>query len=263
MEKGKMLDPMDLWLKKVRDEPRVQDLIEEILSGPPSFLLLAGRPGIGKTNMALQIGFSLATGTPFLGFRTAKVRVAYLGFEGSKEKLADRIEKMSLNFPRPIPLFHLDIIPPFKFKGDNIIQIEEAARGCQVMIIDPLKYLVPGNYIQPSDALAFLTDVRNYMKRNTASFIFCHHIRKPNLNSLLEPGDLFESKGATDYAEAATSVLLLEREKQKHNPTGGFAKVDPDNTILYFSKTRDALGALDPLSLHFDRQRLLWMKRQY
>ena len=257
-----MLDPMDLWLKKVRDEPSTADLIKEILAGPPSFMLLAGRPGIGKTNMALQIGFSLATGTPFLGFKTSKVRVAYLGFEGSREKLADRVEKMSLNFPCPVTLFHLDIIPPLKFKGENIVQIEEATRGCGVIIVDPLKYLVPGNYIQPNDALAFLTDVRNFMKKNTSSFIFCHHIRKPNPNSLLDPGDLFEAKGATDYAEAATSVLLLERERQKHYSTGGFAKVNPDDTILYFSKTRDAIGALDPMPLHFDRQKLLWVKQE-
>ena len=256
-----MLDPMNLWLKKVRDEPKTVDLIEGILSSPPSFLLLAGRPGIGKTNMALQIGLCLSTGTLFLGFKTAKVRTAYLGFEGSREKLADRIEKMALNFPKSV-LFHPDIIPPLKFKGDNIAQLEEATRGCEVVIIDPLKYMVPGNYIQSNDALAFLTDVRNSMKRSMTSFIFCHHIRKPNPNSLLAPGDLFESKGATDYAEAATSVLLLERERQRHHSTGGFTKVNPDNAILYFSKTRDAIEAIDPLCIHFDRQKLLWLKEE-
>ena len=253
-----MLDPMNLWLKKVRDEPRPEDLIEGILS-TSSFLLLAGRPGIGKTNMALQIGLSLATGTPFLGFKTTEVRTAYLGFEGSKDKLADRIEKVACNFPRTV-LFHPEIIPPLKFKGENINLIEEATRGCKVIIIDPLKYLVPGNYIQPNDAISFLTDVRNYMKKNGTSFIFCHHIRKPNPNSLFDPGDLFESKGATDYAEAATSVLLLERERQKHYPTGGFAPVNLDNAVLYFSKTRDAIEAIDPLPIHFDRQKLLWIK---
>jgi hypothetical protein len=59
--------------------------------------------------------------------------------------------------------------------------------------------------------------------------------------------------------EAATTVMLLERERQGHRPGGGFAPVIPDHAVLYFPKARDAVAALEPILLRFDRERLLWV----
>ena len=82
------------------------------------------------------------------------------------------------------------------------------------------------------------------------------HIKKPSTNGLWEAGDVYDLKGATEYVDASTSVLLLERTRQGRSNDGrGFGKVDKDKVTLHFAKTRIALRDLEPLELqrNFDR----------
>ena len=257
-----MLDPAEKWLHKVRSKPQVPDLIEELIPAAPSLVLLGGRTGIGKTNLVLQLAFSVATGVEFLGLQAHQADVGYLGFEGAPDKMANRLEKLGLSFSGWQGHLRFDVRPPLKLEG-NEAQFLAMFQGVGLAILDPLKYLVSGDYIKPADAQRFLARLLRLADELGAPILISHHIRKPDMRGLFEPGDLYELKGAGDYVEAATTVMLLERERQGHLRTGGFASVNPDNAVLHFAKTRDAVAALDPIPMHFDRERLLWLPRDF
>ena len=76
------------------------------------------------------------------------------------------------------------------------------------------------------------------------------HIKKPNEASLFSPGDVYSLKGATEYMDAATTVLLLERKKQTQSRGGLFVPVDENDQVLYFAKQRLAQDStLQPVFL--------------
>ena len=253
-----MLDPAEKWLNKVRSKPRVPDLVEELIPAKSGLVLLGGRTGIGKTNLVLQLAFSVATGVEFLGMRAHHTDVGYLGFEGAPDKMANRLEKLARGFSGWEGHFRFDVRSPLRLEG-NEAQFLTMFQGVGLAILDPLKYLVSGDYIKPADAQRFLAHVLRLADDLGAPILISHHIRKPDKRGMIEPGDLYELKGASDYVEAATTVMLLEKERQGHRPTGGFAPVNPDHAVLYFPKARDAVAALDPIPMRFDRDRLLFV----
>lgn len=255
-----MLDDVEKWIGHVRSQPKVPDLVEELISVQSGFVLLGGRTGIGKTNLVLQLAFSVATGAGFLGLHTRQADVGYLGFEGAPAKMADRLEKLGRSFSGWKGHLRFALRTPLKLEG-NEAQFLAMFEGVGLVIFDPLKYLVTGDYIKPADAQRFVAGILRLADSLGAPILVSHHIRKPDMRGLFQPGDLYELKGAGDYVEAATTVMLLERERQGHKPGGGFAPVSRDHAELHFPKTRDAVADLEPIALRFDRERLLFVPR--
>jgi RecA-family ATPase len=196
------------WIDAFGSMPSKLDLIDEILPDSYDFMILAGRTGIGKTNLALQLAYCLATGTPFFGFKCQQVVVGYLGFEGSLAKMVDRLKKVGANFPDPGDNLRFAMDKPF-ILARKPEHFAERVEGCRVVILDPLRYLIGGDYCKPKDAVAFLGQLQNELARLKLTAIICHHVKKPNPNGLIEPGDIYDLKGATEYVDAATSVLVL------------------------------------------------------
>ena len=255
------LDSLEEFLNRIRSQPPQDDLVEGLIPAGPGIVILGGRPGIAKTNLALQLGFSVATGTSFLEtFNTHRVKVGYLGFEGSPQKMADRLIKIKDSFPDTEGYFHFDICNPVQFQEAEPSFLKLFA-GMGLVILDPLKYMVRGDYVKPSDANAFIVGVQIFSHELNAPVVLVHHVRKSNPYLLMSPGDLFEIKGAADYVEAATTVLLLEREHQKHDSSGRFTRMSPDSRMLYFPKTRDAIEDIEPMPLLFSRNKLLLIKK--
>lgn len=245
------------WLRQAQKKPANPDLIEGLLPDGNDFMLLVGRPGIGKTNMSLNIAYCLATGTSFFGFACQKVKVGYLGFEGSDHKLAKRVEKIQQNFPDPAGNLYIQVGGLFKLPRQPQ-KFKAVTNGLRVIIIDPLRYMVQGDYCKPENAAQFISSLHDLCVQQGVAAIICHHVRKRKENLRLEPGDLDSIKGATDYADTATSVLLLERAHQARNPKGKFALIDPDKVTLYFAKARDAIADIPPKNLRLNRQKLLF-----
>lgn len=252
----KTLEGLD---ERIKHRPPRYDLIENLLPDSPKpneFVVLAGPAGIGKTTYVVHMGLHLATGTEFQGLKCKKCKVGYLGFEGSEYMFEDRLAKVKQHFlehfPNPGSYFRYEIRSPFTLekKRDEFKKIFD---GCRVIIVDPLKYLVAGDYTKPQYAMAFLRLLQETLLELGASAIFPHHLKKPNPAVLIEPGDLYQLKGATEYVDAATSVLMIERKRQGHKPTGGFAHVDPNLVTLYFAKTRDAVKELMPIDMRLNK----------
>ncbi len=75
-----------------------KDFIVDNLMKSQGLYCLVARPKVGKSLLALQLANAIATGTPFLGFRTSPSPVLYISTEMNTTQLIDRIDKMGLKF---------------------------------------------------------------------------------------------------------------------------------------------------------------------
>ncbi len=250
-------------LSQVRNEilarPPADDLIQDLLPDSSSaYMLICGRSGIGKTFLALNILYCLATGTPFLSHKTKQCQVGYLSMEGSDRKLLNRFNTLSTSFPGAEDNIHWHHTLAITLNEAGISQLEEIITGLDVVIIDPLRPLILGDYTTPKDANTFLKNLQRVQNETSTKVILIHHIRKPDKRVKVQPEDLqFEVKGASEYVEAATTVLLLERAHQPKDNLGKFLPRADDKT-LHFVKVKDAPTDLKPITLRFNRDSMLF-----
>jgi RecA-family ATPase len=217
------------------------------------YILLAGKSGIGKSVMATHLCFSIATGTPFLGFDTESATVGYAAFEGSTANLKDRLTQISANYPATGDRFRFNLLDPVPLEGnrDKYLKMFDE---CKVIVLDNLRQITRGKYLDPAYASDFIKTLQALLNELGAVAVITHHIKKANDAYLVEPGDLFSLKGATEYADAATTVLLMEYKRQSYDfGKKKFGKKDKDKLMLYFAKTRISKEELQPMELTRNR----------
>ncbi|GAH41308.1 unnamed protein product, partial [marine sediment metagenome] len=122
------------WRKEIEKEPATDDLIKDILPNSPSeYMLICGRSGIGKTNLALHQAFCLASGAPWFSFKTKKCRVGYLLFEGTPKKVLIRIDKLLKTYPEAESNLYFERSLPFKLTGSGISKFKTIVDGLDVV----------------------------------------------------------------------------------------------------------------------------------
>lgn len=259
--KGDLLRMMPLaeWRNKVLSEPKTVDLIQDVQPAASSeYMMVVGRSGLGKTNLIMGMGFCLATGTPWFSHKTQKCKVGYLAFEGPRQKLLSRFDKLQKTYGDPGDYLNVARIPPFKLAGKGIDRYLQLCEGLEVIIIDCLRYFVAGDYTKPECASVFITTLKQCSEKTKSVPILIHHVRKPDKRSIIRQEDLInEVKGASDYVEAAGTVLVFERARQARAKDGRFGSID-DDRILHFSKVKDSPDELRPLNLRFNRETLVY-----
>lgn len=75
-----------------------KDFIVDNLMKSTGLYCLVARPKVGKSLLALQLAYSVATGTNFLGMETTPSPVLYISTEMDSAQLLDRIKVMNLDF---------------------------------------------------------------------------------------------------------------------------------------------------------------------
>ena len=244
---------------EIAKEPEADDLIQDLLPDSNSaYMLIAGRSGIGKTFLLLNILYCLASGTPFMSRKTKKCKVGYLSLEGDRKKILKRFNTIGLSFPGAEDNIFWEHHMPFKLNSKGIDWLTAKVDGLDIIGIDPLRPLVPGDYTIPKDVSAFIENLRAVQDKTGVVVIGSHHIRKPDKRIKVQPEDLlFEIKGASEYVESATSVLLLERGKQERGEFGKFV-TNTSLKNLHFVKKKDAPAEPIPLPLRFNAETYLF-----
>ena len=237
----------------ILQEPLSDDLIQDLLPDSTSaYMLLAGRSGIGKTFILLNILYCLASGRPFLSRKTKQCKVGYLSLEGDSRKILKRFDVIGESFPEASGNIYWEHTLPFKLDDAGVVKLMELVTGLDVVGIDPLRPMVAGDYTTPKDASTFLLNLRKVQNETGTTIILTHHIRKPDKRVKVQPEDLlFEIKGASEYVEAANSVLLLERASQPKDSSNRFAP-SSDSKALHFVKIKDAPAEPKPTIMSFN-----------
>lgn len=241
-EKGS-IQPVEDWAEDIAERKPRKSVIEDILPAKKGeYIAIAGRTGIGKTNLSLHLAFCLATRTPFFGRECRKSRVAFIAFEGDEPNIKDRYDKLKGYFPPTEGRLFFGMMPISNPKS-LLKEIFGQTKGCGVLIIDPVKYIVSGDYLKPRDVAIFVRQFRENLAIHRKVAIITLPIKKPNERSLIQPEDVYEMKGATEYADSATSVLLLEKKS--------YSRSSSKKVTLHFAKHRIAARELKPVNLRF------------
>lgn len=266
MKKANLLDKNKLsrsptieeWNRMIKQKKVMPQLIQDILTDEKGeYMVLAGRTGIGKTNLILDLAFCLATGTPFFGLKCEKTIVNYMAFEGDPSNMRDRYLKLRRNFPATEGQLYFEMLPiesPLKLTKEVFGKLKKTD-GCKVIILDPIRYIVLGDYLKPLDVAAFIGSFKELLTICGASAIITLPIRKPYAaKGIIRPGDVYSIKGATEYVDGATSVLLVEKraysqQRSRNRQNSG------DSVTLSFAKHRIATRELTPVHLQFDRNK--------
>lgn len=245
---------IEQWKRVMSTRPKLPQLIADVHpDAPGEFSIVSGRTGIGKTNLQLHMAFSLATGTPFLGMTCAKVGVNMLTFEGPEDNVLARVEKVEKHYPDPGGRLHFEFLP-MKSPGtlfDTVASRLHDTPGCKVAIIDAVKFLVPGDYLQSKFAGPFIQAFKELLSDVGMSAIIALPIKKPqNQGQLIDPTEVYSIKGATEWVDTAISVLLLEKRMRF-----------PDTEkVLGFAKGRTSENGRAPtINLTFDHEQCLFV----
>jgi replicative DNA helicase len=212
-------------------------------------LMLAGPPGVGKTNMALRWAVALAGGAPVLGLPVeVPARVAYVNLENSSRVIQKRLRKITQGCDDDI-LERLYIV---NLRGldlgteGGVSTLEDIARRAQadLLFIDPLRNAHPWDENRSDDAAKLIAALDRVIASAGVAMVLVHHVRKPDPHKPKTVQTLDQVRGSTHLAASMESVLLVNEDPQE------------DRLLADFVKTRNAERRLPPMNLYFDREAL-------
>ncbi len=182
---------------------------------PEGLAILGGRPKIGKSWMALDLGLCCARGGEFLDkYQAEKGLVLYLALEDSDRRMKQRIEKL-LDGAKPPEGFHYSTKLAQLDKG-GMGQLQEWVKdhpGTKLVIIDTLGRIRPGakkgEILYQADT-GFLAPLQAFALDNHLALVAVHHQRKGAADDVLDT-----ISGSTGLTGVADVVYVLQRETRQ------------------------------------------------
>lgn len=190
-------------------------LIEKIL--PVGGLVgLYGRPGAGKSFIALDMALCVATGLPWHGYKTkAEVDfVLYISAEGGTgigKRVSAWLSSNEINVNRPRIGWLTQSLPIYATSEDMAVLFrrldEEVERYPKLVVIDTLARCLDGDENQQEDMGRFIAGVDRMRHEWGATVLVVHHTRKSD----------DDERGSSAFRGAAETMLMAQR-KQKNGP---------------------------------------------
>ena len=168
--------------------------------------LVAGTDGVGKTWFVLQMAYSIASGTEFLGFNVNKKDVLLIQFELSLEQLSNRVKAVQTNFPDDtrvnIARFD-DNDMMFTDQWQKIRDtVEDVGLKNGVIIVDNI-YTSTNQDLSDNNALQQILSMIQLIKTTTGNSIVLvgHHNKSSNHDEepILSKGLIHGGKHLTNY----------------------------------------------------------------
>lgn len=177
------------------------------------YTLLVGGSKIGKSWLMLDLAYSVASGTPFLGHPTTRCPVLYFALEDSARRIQDRNRKMNLAGSLP----NLTYVFKAQTLDDGFYQQVDAwlaKNGGRCLIIVDVLQKIKGQ-AKRSDAGVYQTDYRtttpilDLARKHHAAIVCVHHTNKSK-----DGRDVYgKISGSTGLMGAADTTILIERER--------------------------------------------------
>lgn len=222
---------------------------------PQGVTLLAGKPKMGKSWMALQIAVATATGGKALGsIEVEPGAVLYLALEDTLRRLQSRLEKLqgarvelvgnrlSIDwgeFDPPEQLWFVTEWPRFDQGGvqaiDDWLSEHPDAR---LIVIDTLAKVRPtdkGSGNLYSEDYRAIEGLKSLVDRYNVAALVIHHLRKATSNDPLET-----ISGSTGLTGAVDATLVLKRERTRADAELYVVGRDVEERELALSWDRDS-----------------------
>lgn len=198
----------DLMLAEL---PPVRWVVPGVL--PEGVTLLAGKPKLGKSWLALGLCVAVAAGGVALGTRQVEQRdVLYLALEDNRRRLQKRLGKM-LCGPAPSELEMATAWPKLDEGGVEVLEAwlgEHPEAG--LIAIDTLAKIRPrtrGQNVYQEDYAA-LEELLPLAAQHEVAIVVVHHTRK-----MAAADPLDEISGSTGLTGGVDGVLVLKRDRGK------------------------------------------------
>jgi len=181
---------------------------------PAGLAMLAGRPKIGKSFLAIQLAVAVSVGGMFLGRRVERGRVTYIALEDSPRRMKGRLEAMNAA-PGDLS-FSFGWAP---LNGDGMFALQaEVESGVRLIILDTLSRSVRGrlDWSDVGQVTALLGRLQEVAVAHDTTVLLVDHHRKSNGQSADAVDDVL---GSSAKAAVADTVLGVFRKRGQAGAT--------------------------------------------
>ncbi|MEG5031164.1 AAA family ATPase [Microcoleus sp. AT8-B1] len=215
-------------------------------------VLLCALPKVGKSKLAIDLAFSVATGeSRFLGQRTKQGRVLLITPDASSQSLKQELTKRGF---RKQDTANLHVIPRWNIDQMAVLEAELENFRPDLVVIDSLKKITAGKEISENSA-EFADNIialNDMLSRYRAAGILVHHANKGNDAIGVE-----RARGSTAIVGACWGTWMLDRIP-KPDPNNKKKLIhDPKCPKRIFTATnRDSEGTT--LNIEFNTENNSW-----
>ncbi len=210
--------------------------------------VLAGRPKLGKSWLALDLAIAVAIGAPALAsVRVEQGDVLYLALEDNERRLQKRLTLLLPPSSLPERLFIDTQCPRLNEGGIELIRgWVEQVENPRLIVVDVFNKVRPatqrGENPYEADYRA-LAPLKELADEKGIAIIIVHHTRK------MEAEDPFDTvSGTTGFTGAADTVLVLARDSQGTTLYGRGRDIEEIETSVSFDKLTGRWGVLGTAS---------------
>jgi AAA domain len=236
--------PFSLQELLARQLPPVQWAIPDIL--PEGLTLLAGKPKLGKSWLALAMALAVAAGGVALGtYPVTQGEVLYLALEDNERRLQARAQQLLASMTTVPNSISFELRWPRLDQG-GLLHLEEYLQthpNVRLVVVDTWARISPKaqhhQRSQYEDEYAALIPLKYLADTYRVSILAIHHLRKMRGDDVLD-----EITGSIGLTGAVDGALILKRERGQHEAS-------------LFVTGRD-IEHEQQLALRFDAQTSMW-----
>ncbi len=236
--------PFTLQELLARQLPPIQWAIPDML--PEGLTLLAGKPKLGKSWLALSVSLAVAAGGVALGtYPVTQGEVLYLALEDNERRLQSRAQQLLASLSSVPNSMAFELRWPRLDQG-GLLHLEEYLQAhpqVRLLVIDTWARVSPKaqhrQRSQYEDEYEALTPLKYLADTYRVSILAIHHLRKMRGEDVLD-----EITGSIGLTGAVDGALILKRERGQHEAS-------------LFVTGRD-IKQEQQLALRFDAQTALW-----
>ncbi len=230
--------------------PAMDPIIEKGILYRGTRLVLYGLYKALKSMMAINMAFDIATGTPWLGFKTKLSTVLYVQFEIPHALLRTRIEKYAVAnkvFPQNLIFTSPHYLKLDKDYSMSIIKEFLNFYRPDVVIVDPIYRTLSGDISSSYDMSRFMDNMDLLANDYQFAIILVHHERKEQYNAegqALRHGsqDMMGSSYLPNWLDTAVQI-------DRPNPQGL-------DVHISFTAMRHAEEEFEDIRVRFNRDSL-------
>jgi AAA domain-containing protein len=210
--------PMDVKDFLTMEFPDVPSIVGNKLIIPGGLTLLAAAPKVGKSLLAIQLGFSRLYRRDWLGFPTSPGRTYYVNAEITERELQERLRTMLEQFDgEPLPkealYLHTMLGRPLDVQ-ENWDALVKGVKEYEpdLLVLDPLSKLVSGDDSKQEVVKPYLTRLERLRADTGVAVLQIHHTRKVNADKS-EPD--FDDISGTSVLRRDPDAIILAHSKDE------------------------------------------------
>lgn len=222
--------------------------------------ILAGRPKLGKSWLALGMCVAVSTGGQVLGVDCEQGDALYMALEDNRRRLQERLGVVL--YPernRPdVSRLTVRTIAPMINTGllEELDKWRKAAKSPKLIVIDTLAKVRPpkkGNQDSYAADYEAIAPLQRYASEHRLAVVVVHHVRKAEADDPLEA-----VSGTNGLTGAADSVMVLDRNHEGAKLYGRGRDIEEIEKAIRFDKGKwEMLGDADDAKRSDQRRKVL------